>query len=161
MSPGDVRRQPRGGKTYLDLSQRVTRALHGQAGHESLAISAGHEPPGRDGSGHQVRAALGGVPPPKRLSEEISELGKQLDRLVAEAASEPLAMNGVSIDTAASLLITAGDHPERPRNGGDYLLGAETFPPERLPAGVPEGKDRVGRREAPAPRGDFPVMAKR
>jgi hypothetical protein len=102
-----------------------------------------------------------GVPPPKRLSEEISELGKQLDPLVAEAASEPLAMNGVSIDTAASLLITAGDHPERPRNGGDYLLGAGTFPPERLPAGVPERKDRVGRREAPAPRGDFPVMANR
>jgi hypothetical protein len=52
------------------------------------------------------------VPPPKRLSEETSELDKQLHRLVAEAASEPLAMNGVSIDTAASLLITAGDHPE-------------------------------------------------
>jgi transposase len=81
------------------------------------------------------------VPPPKRLSEEISELDKQLHRLVAEAASEPLAMNGVSIDTAASLLIAAGDHPQWLRNGGAYLLGAGTFPPERLPAGVAEGKD--------------------
>jgi transposase len=48
-----------------------------------------------------------------RLSEEISELDGQLDRLVAEVASELLAVEGVGTDTAASPLVAAGDNPER------------------------------------------------
>jgi transposase len=43
----------------------------------------------------------------QRLSEEISELDEQLDSLVAEAAPELLALEGVGTDTAASLLIAA------------------------------------------------------
>ena len=49
----------------------------------------------------------------RTLSEEISELDSQLDRLVAEAAPELLAVKGVGTDTAASLLIAAGDNPGR------------------------------------------------
>jgi transposase len=48
-----------------------------------------------------------------QLCEEIHELDEQLDRLVAEAAPELMAVDGVSTDTAASLLITVGDNPER------------------------------------------------
>src|SRR5215208_6339295 len=44
----------------------------------------------------------------QRLSEEICELDEQLDRLVAEAAPELVALEGVGTDTAASLLIAAG-----------------------------------------------------
>lgn len=43
----------------------------------------------------------------QRLSEEICELDEQLDRLVAEAAPELVALEGVGTDTAASLLIAA------------------------------------------------------
>ena len=43
----------------------------------------------------------------QRLSEEISELDEQLDRLVTEAAPELVAVEGVGTDTAASLLIAA------------------------------------------------------
>jgi hypothetical protein len=45
------------------------------------------------------------------LSEEIAELDVQLDRLVAEAAPELLALPAVGTDHAATLLIVAGDDP--------------------------------------------------
>jgi transposase len=48
----------------------------------------------------------------RQLSEEISELGEQLDRLVAETAPELVAVKGLGTDTAASLMIAAGDNPE-------------------------------------------------
>jgi transposase len=41
----------------------------------------------------------------QRLSEEISELDEQLDRLVTEAAPEVVAVEGVGTDTAASLCV--------------------------------------------------------
>jgi transposase len=47
----------------------------------------------------------------QRLSEEISELDEQLDRLVGEVAPELVAVEGIGTDTAASLLIAAGDNP--------------------------------------------------
>jgi transposase len=43
----------------------------------------------------------------QRLWKEICELDKQLDRLVAEAAPELVALEGVGTETAASLLIAA------------------------------------------------------
>ncbi len=49
----------------------------------------------------------------RHLCEEISELDEQLGRLVAEAAPALVAVEGISTDTAASLLIAAGDNPER------------------------------------------------
>ena len=49
----------------------------------------------------------------QHLCEEIHKLDEQLDRLVAEAAPELMAVDGVGTDTAASLLITVGDNPER------------------------------------------------
>ena len=92
------------------------RTLDGQAGDYSLTVSAGPEPFGGGGSHQVVRAALGGASLPERLSEEISELDEQLDRLVSEAAPELVAVEGVGTDTAASLLIAAGDNPERLEN---------------------------------------------
>ena len=47
------------------------------------------------------------------LSEEIAKLDVQLDRLVAEAAPQLLALPAVGTDHAATLLIVAGDNPER------------------------------------------------
>lgn len=49
----------------------------------------------------------------QRLSEEISELDEQLDRLVSKAAPELVGVEGVGTDTAASLLIAVGDDPTR------------------------------------------------
>ncbi len=50
------------------------------------------------------------------LSDEIAELDEQLERLVAEAAPALVALRGVGTETAASLLVAAGDNPERLRN---------------------------------------------
>jgi transposase len=66
----------------------------------------------------------------QRLSEEISELDEQLDRLVTEFASELVAVEGVGTDTAASLLIAAGDNPERLGDEAAFahLCGAAPIP---------------------------------
>ena len=49
----------------------------------------------------------------QRLSEEVSELDEQLARLVREDAPELVAVEGIGTDSAASLLIAAGDNPQR------------------------------------------------
>ena len=66
----------------------------------------------------------------RRLSEEISDLDEQLDRLVSEAAPELVAVEGVGTDTAASLLIAAGDNPERLKDEAAFahLCGAAPIP---------------------------------
>ena len=66
----------------------------------------------------------------QRLSEDISELDEQPDRLVAEAAPELVAVEGVGTDTAASLLIATGDNPERLKNEASFahLCGAAPIP---------------------------------
>ncbi len=66
----------------------------------------------------------------QHLSEEIGELDEQLNRLVAEVAPELVAVEGIGTDTAASLLIAAGDNPERLRNEAAFahLCGAAPIP---------------------------------
>jgi len=66
----------------------------------------------------------------QQLSEEISKLDEHLNRLVAEAAPELLAVEGVSIDTAASLLIAAGNNPGRLKDEAAFahLCGAAPIP---------------------------------
>jgi transposase len=66
----------------------------------------------------------------QRLSEEISELDEQLDRLVREVAPELVEVEGIGTDTAASLLIAAGDNPERLKNEAAFahLCGAAPIP---------------------------------
>jgi transposase len=66
----------------------------------------------------------------QQLSEEISELDEQLDRLVGEVAPELVAVEGIGTDKAASLLIAAGDSPLRLRNEATFahLCGAAPIP---------------------------------
>jgi transposase len=66
----------------------------------------------------------------QRLSEEISELDEQLDRLVVNAAPELVSVEGISTDTAASLLIAVGDNPERLKSEAAFahLCGVAPIP---------------------------------
>src|SRR3712207_6410197 len=48
----------------------------------------------------------------QRLSKRSSSSTKQLNRLAAEAAPELVAVEGISTDTAASLLTAAGDNAQ-------------------------------------------------
>src|SRR5215204_6512286 len=56
----------------------------------------------------------------QQLSEEIAELDEQLDRLVADAAPELTALAGIGTDHAATLLIVAGDNPERLKSEASF-----------------------------------------
>jgi transposase len=65
-----------------------------------------------------------------RLTEEITELDVHLERLVATAAPALLAVKGVGTQTAAVLLVAAGDNPERLRSEGAFahLCGVAPIP---------------------------------
>ena len=82
-----------------------------------------------DVPGRQVRAAFGG-PPIRGTLWEIAELEAHLDRLVGQVAAELVALPGIGTDSAATLLIVAGDNPQR--------LGAR--PPSPVCAGSPPSK---------------------
>jgi transposase len=69
------------------------------------------------------------------LSEEIAELEVHLDRLVAQAAPELVALAGIGTENAATLLIVAlkttpRDWEARPPS----LASAGSHPSKRLPA---------------------------
>jgi transposase len=66
----------------------------------------------------------------QHLQEEIKELDEQLNRLVEQAAPELVAVDGVGTDTAAALLIAAGDNPERLKSEAAFahLCGVAPIP---------------------------------
>jgi transposase len=61
----------------------------------------------------------------QHLSVEIDDLDKHLDKLVAASAPTLVAIKGVGTDIAATLLIVAGDNPERLASEGAFahLIG--------------------------------------
>ena len=85
------------------------------------------------------------------LSEEISALDERLERLAAEAAPAPLvALKGVGTDTAVSLLIAAGDNPERLRSEAAFAHLCGVAPVEASDSGRVKRHrlNRGGNREA-------------
>jgi transposase len=66
----------------------------------------------------------------QQLSAEIAALDQRLDRLVATAAPALLAVRGVGTDTAAALLVAAGDNPQRLRSEAAFahLCGVAPIP---------------------------------
>jgi len=56
----------------------------------------------------------------QHLSEQIDRLDTQLDRLVAATAPDLVAKKGVGTHTAAALLVTAGDNPQRLAREGSF-----------------------------------------
>ncbi len=54
------------------------------------------------------------------LSAEIAELDAQLDRLVGQVAPELVSLAGIGTDHAATLLIVAGDNPQRLRSEASF-----------------------------------------
>jgi transposase len=64
------------------------------------------------------------------LNDEIAIIDDRLKLLVTETAPTLLECHGVGVDTAASLLVTAGDNPERLRSEGSWahLCGVTPIP---------------------------------
>lgn len=72
------------------------------------------------------------------LDAEIKELDAQLAELVAATAPELLALYGVGTDTAALLLIAAGDNPEafdQRRRGRTCVARLRSRRPQARPSG--------------------------
>src|SRR5215211_6423518 len=83
------------------------------------------------------------------LSEEIAELEAHLDRLVAQAAPELLSLPGIGTDNAATLLVVAGDNPERLRSEASFASLCGVAPIEASSGKVVRHRlNRGGNREA-------------
>ena len=87
------------------------------------------------------------------LSEEISELEAHLDRLVAQAAPELVCLLGIGTENAATLLIVAGDNPQRLGSEASFASLCGVSPIEASSGKVVRHRlNRGGNREARAAR---------
>jgi transposase len=85
----------------------------------------------------------------RSLSEEITELDVQLGRLVAGVAPALVALPGVGTDHAATLLVTAGDNPERLRSEATFASLCGVSPVEASSGKVVRHRlNRGGNRDA-------------
>jgi transposase len=64
------------------------------------------------------------------LDAEIKDLNRRLDELVAATAPAMVARRGIGTHTAATLLVTAGDNPDRLRSEASFAALAGTSPLE-------------------------------
>jgi transposase len=83
------------------------------------------------------------------LSEEIAALEAQLDRLVAEVAPELVRLPGVGTNHAATLLVLAGDNPERLKSEASFASLCGVSPVEASSGKVVRHRlNRGGNRDA-------------
>lgn len=84
------------------------------------------------------------------LSREIADLDAHLGRLVAQVAPELVALPGIGTDSAATLLIVAGDNPQRLGSEASFANLCGVSPIEASSAGkvVRHRLNRGGNREA-------------
>jgi transposase len=83
------------------------------------------------------------------LSAEIAELDAQLDRLVAQAVPELVSLAGIGTDYAATLLVVAGDNPQRLRGEASFASLCGVAPMEASSGKVVRHRlNRGGNREA-------------
>jgi transposase len=83
------------------------------------------------------------------LSAEIAELEAHLDRLVAQTAPGLVSLPGIGTDNAATLLIVAGDNPQRLRSEASFASLCGVSPIEASSGKVVRHRlNRGGNREA-------------
>ena len=83
------------------------------------------------------------------LSEEISELEAHLDRLVNQAAPELVSLPGIGTDNAATLLVVAGDNPQRLKSEASFASLCGVSPIEASSGKVVRHRlNRGGNRQA-------------
>jgi transposase len=83
------------------------------------------------------------------LSVEIAELEAHLDGLVAQAAPELVSLPGIGTDNAATLLVVAGDNPQRLRSEASFASLCGVSPIEASSGKVVRHRlNRGGNREA-------------
>ena len=80
----------------------------------------------------------------QHLDEDVSELDAQLKELVAATAPKLVALFGFGTDTAGTLIVTAGDNPDRLRSEAAFsmLCGSS---PKRAGSGKTNNRHRLNR----------------
>ena len=85
----------------------------------------------------------------RALSVEVSQLDAQLDRLVAVAAPKLVSLPAIGTDHAATLLVLAGDNPERLRSEASFASLCGVSPVEASSGKVVRHRlNRGGNRDA-------------
>jgi transposase len=131
--------------------EELRRRLGGTPTKELVAVAA-HFRPGEDPEDVQAatRFALRSVARRHQaLSEEIAELDAQLERLVAEAAPGLVSLPGIGTNHASTLLVVAGDNPERLKSEGSFVSLCGVSPVEASSGKVVRHRlNRGGNRDA-------------
>jgi transposase len=131
--------------------EQLRHRLRGLSTKELLSVAA-HFRPGNDPEDVEAatRFALRSVARRYQvLSREIAELEEHLDRLVAQAALELVSLPGIGTDSAATLLIVAGDNPQRLRSEAAFASLCGVAPIEASSGKVVRHRlNRGGNREA-------------
>jgi transposase len=131
--------------------EQLRRRLRGLSTKELVSVAA-HFRPGNDPEVVEAatRFALRSVARRYQvLSREIAELEEHLDRLVAQAALELVSLPGIGTDSAATLLIVAGDNPQRLRSEAAFASLCGVAPIEASSGKVVRHRlNRGGNREA-------------
>jgi transposase len=131
--------------------EQLRRRLRGLSTKELVSVAA-HFRPGNDPEDVEAatRFALRSVARRYQvLSREIAELEEHLDRLVAQAALELVSLPGIGTDSAATLLIVAGDNPQRLRSEAAFASLCGVAPIEASSGKVVRHRlNRGGNREA-------------
>lgn len=131
--------------------EEIRRRLRGLSTKELVAVAARFRPGGDpEDVETATRFALRSVARRhEALSEEITELDAQLKRLVAEAAPELLALPAVGTHHAATLLVLAGDNPERLKSEASFASLCGVSPVEASSGKVVRHRlNRGGNRDA-------------
>ena len=131
--------------------EELRRRLHALPTKELVAVAARFRPGGEpEDVEAATRFALRSVARRhEALSEEIAGLDAQLERLVAQAAPEVLALPGVGTNHAATLLVLAGDNPERLKSEASFASLCGVSPIEASSGKVVRHRlNRGGNRDA-------------
>ena len=121
-------------RALLTTGPAVLREQTHQVGRKALISRMVRLRPELNGAQHPEQATKIAVRGLARrcqaLNEEIAALEVQLSQLTLAAAPGLLARPGIGIDTAAQLLITAGDNPDRLRSEAAFarLVGVAPIP---------------------------------
>jgi transposase len=78
------------------------------------------------------------------LNTEMRDIDEELEQLIADTAPSLVALYGIGVDTAATLLVTAGDNPDRlhTERSWAHLCGVTPIP---AGSGKTSGKVRLNR----------------
>jgi transposase len=117
--------------------EELRQRLAGVSGHQLAARAAALRPAVREGADPVIAATKTALRMPGRrvlaLDEEKARIDALLTGLVTQTAPQLLWVHGVGVDTAAALLVTAGDNPGRlrPRRRGRTCAAPRPSPPPR------------------------------